>query len=63
MIDEEMMTVGEVAVFLRVTPRTVYSLIRERAIPNFKVGGQYRFRKTLLESWLKESPARQAVET
>lgn len=38
-------TVEEVAVALRLHPYTIRRLCRERKIPGFKFGGQWRFKK------------------
>jgi excisionase family DNA binding protein len=48
------MTVSEVAEFLRVTPPTVYRLLRKNKLPGFRVGGDYRFHRKTLERWLVE---------
>jgi excisionase family DNA binding protein len=37
---------------LKVTPRTVYRLIRAGELPAVRVGRQWRFRRADLESWL-----------
>jgi excisionase family DNA binding protein len=52
----EIMTVGEVAWYLRLNKKTIYRLISEGNIPAAKVGRQYRFSKTAINDWLhKES--------
>jgi excisionase family DNA binding protein len=48
------MTVKEVAAFLRINPHTVYKLVRSDEIPSFKVGGDYRFNREGIEKWLAE---------
>ncbi len=48
------MTLEEVAVFLRVHPSTVYRLLRLRHIPAFKVGSDWRFRRESIEDWLAQ---------
>lgn len=49
------MTVEEVAKYLGVHMVTVYRLLRETDIPAFKLKGQWRFRKTILDEWLDKS--------
>ena len=48
------MTVAEVAESLKVDKSTVYRLIRDREIPAFKVGADWRFDKGAIEKWLVE---------
>ena len=45
MIKTDVMTVREVAEYLKVKARTIYRLVANGEIPGFKVGGSWRFRK------------------
>jgi len=47
------MTTKEVAQYLRVDPYTIYRLVSQKKIPAFKIGNQWRFRRSILERWLK----------
>ena len=50
----EIMTIDEVSKLLRVTPRAVYHLVRDKKIPALKVGTNYRFyRKAVFEAMSK----------
>jgi excisionase family DNA binding protein len=49
----ETYTVEEVAGALKVDPYTVRRLCRERKIPAFKFGGQWRFKKSKIDAWLE----------
>jgi len=51
----ELMTLEEVADYLRVTKTTVYRLLRQGKIPANKVGRQWRFDKTSIDKWLRRS--------
>lgn len=51
MVDSEMLTVRELAALLRVSGKTAYALVREGEVPGFKVGGQWRFRRSDIETW------------
>jgi excisionase family DNA binding protein len=56
----ELMTLAELATYLRVSKRTAYRLAYEGAVPAVKVGGQWRVPRTALESQLAptdEKPA------
>ena len=47
-----LMTIKEAAAYLKLNYMTLYRLSREGKIPAFKVGGNWRFKKTLLDQWL-----------
>ncbi len=47
----EVYTVEEVATALKLHPYTIRRLSRERKIPAFKFGGQWRFRKDEIDRW------------
>jgi excisionase family DNA binding protein len=53
MAQEEFMTTKEVAQYLRVDPYTIYRLVSQKKIPAFKIGNQWRFKRSVLERWLK----------
>jgi excisionase family DNA binding protein len=46
------MTVREVADYLRVNQRTVYRLAAENRLPGFKVGANWRFKRDDLDGWI-----------
>ena len=49
----QVLTVAEVAAFLRVNRSTVYKLIRRGELPAFKVGSDWRFNRTQIEELFK----------
>jgi len=49
---EEVMTLEEVAEYLKIAKPTLYRLLEEGKIPAFKVGNQWRFTKELINQWL-----------
>ena len=51
-MDESFLTTEEVLDYLQVNLRTVYRLIKAGKIPAVRVGRQWRFRKTDIDSWL-----------
>ena len=53
--DGEILTLEEVAVYLKAGKRTVYRLAQQGVIPAFKLGGTWRFRRSELDSWIAES--------
>jgi excisionase family DNA binding protein len=48
------MTLEEVAEFLHVHPSTVYRLLKDKRIPAFKIGSDWRFNLESIEKWVKE---------
>lgn len=50
-----LLTPEEVADYLRVNRFTIYRWVSEKKLPAIKVGNQLRFRRSLLERWLKQN--------
>ena len=50
----EILTLSEVAAWLKVHPISIYRLLRKRAIPAFKVGSDWRFVARDLDLWLEQ---------
>ena len=50
----DIMTIEEVADYLRINKKTAYRLAGEEKLPGFKVGGAWRFRRSEIESWIDE---------
>lgn len=48
----ELMTVQELANYLRVTKKTIYRLLERGSIPAVKVGHNWRFEKAAIDEWL-----------
>jgi len=46
----EILTLEEVATYLKVTTRTIYRMLDENQIPAFKIRGTWRFRKDEIEA-------------
>ena len=52
MIDRELLTIEEIADYLRVKKRTVYEWLKQGKIPAIKTVGQWRFKKKQIDAWL-----------
>jgi nitrogen PTS system EIIA component len=52
-MQSEIMTVNEVADYLRVNPQTVYRKAKSGELPSVRIGRAIRFRRDTLEDWLK----------
>ena len=50
----DILTLEEVASYLRLTPQTIYKWAQEKRIPGAKLGKEWRFRKSIVDRWLDE---------
>ena len=50
---DDILTLPGVAGLLKVAEKTVYGLAQKGDLPAFKVGGQWRFRRTAIDSWIE----------
>ncbi len=51
-IRTQIMTPKEAAKYLGLHIITIYRLVKKGGLPGFKVGGQWRFKKDLLDEWI-----------
>lgn len=51
--EREILTLSEVAEYLKVAERTIYRLVGARKLPAFKVGGSWRFARADIDKWIK----------
>jgi len=51
---DNIMTLEEVAEYLRLTPQTIYTWAQEKKIPAVKLGKEWRFRRSLIDKWFNE---------
>ena len=56
----EILTIKEVAEYLKVTERTIYRLAGAKKIPAFKVGGTWRFSRADIDEWIKRQSSDQS---
>jgi PTS system nitrogen regulatory IIA component len=52
MIEDDILTIEEVAKYLRVSERTVYDWSQRGEIPSGKIGTVWRFKKSEIEKWV-----------
>lgn len=52
-MNTDIMTIQEVAEYLKLKLKTAYHLAANGSIPAFKVGGSWRFRRSEIEKWIK----------
>lgn len=53
-MESDVMTMREVADYLKINEKTAYKLTADGKIPGFKVGGAWRFRKSEIDKWSVE---------
>jgi len=51
---DEILTIQEIAEYLKLNEKTAYRLASEGKLPGFKVGGSWRFKRVDLEKWIEE---------
>ena len=49
--DAKVLTVGELAVYLRVHRSTLYRLLKKGQLPGFKIGSDWRFNVEVIDHW------------
>ena len=52
--NDKIMTLEEVADYLRVTPQTIYTWAQEKKMPAAKLGKEWRFKKSMIDKWFNE---------
>jgi PTS system nitrogen regulatory IIA component len=62
MMDDDILTIEEVAKYLRVSERTVYDWAQKGEIPAGKIGTVWRFKKMEIEKWVNDRLAVRTME-
>jgi len=50
----EILTTKQLAEYLQMDEVTIYRLARKGLIPSVKIAGQWRFKKDVIDNWIKE---------
>lgn len=50
---DQLMTIDEVAAYMRISRFTVYRLAKDHSIPATKIGRQWRFQKEEIDQWVR----------
>lgn len=59
---DSVMTLDELASYLKVPKSTLYKLVQDGKVPGQKVGKQWRFAKVSIDRWLAaEAPTKGAI--
>ncbi len=51
---DKIMTLEELANYLRLKPQTIYSWAQEKKIPAAKLGKEWRFKKSIIDKWFNQ---------
>nr|NQU90427.1 helix-turn-helix domain-containing protein [Bacteroidota bacterium] len=51
---EEILTLEEVAKYLKLKPQTIYTWSQKGTIPAVKIGKEWRFRRSVIDRWFNE---------
>ena len=54
-MNDEILTLKEVAQYLKLAEKTAYRLAAEGKLPGFKVGGSWRFKRQDMETWIEDN--------
>jgi excisionase family DNA binding protein len=57
---DEVLTTAETCRYLKVAPRTLYRYIKQKRVPAFKLGKDWRFVKSELELWVRKQSRAQS---
>lgn len=52
MLNSGLMTIEDLAAYLKVSRRTIYEWLKSNKIPALKLVGQWRFKKDKIDEWL-----------
>ncbi|GAB4165903.1 MAG: helix-turn-helix domain-containing protein [Planctomycetota bacterium] len=62
-MNDEILTIREVAELLKINEKTAYRLAAEGRLPGFKVGGSWRFERQEISNWIKRQTEGKRQET
>ena len=60
---DEIMTVKQLAEYLKLNFQTVYKKVQKGEIPGSKIGRGWRFQKVIIDRWLSEEKAVTKIKT
>ena len=49
----EVMNIRQASQYLGVSPDTLYKYVSEERIPAFKLGNRWKFKKSILDTWME----------
>ncbi len=61
-MSDQILTLKEVAEYLKLAEKTAYRLAAEGKLPGFKVGGSWRFKESDIESWIEQKKTKDSSQ-
>jgi len=61
-MEDKLLSISEVANYLKIPKSTIYKLSQRKGLPSCKIGKQLRFRKSSVDNWLADQETPQDVE-
>ena len=61
-MEADILTIKDVAEYLKIKEKTAYKLAAEGKLPGFKAGGSWRFRQSEIEKWIKRQERQERKE-
>jgi excisionase family DNA binding protein len=59
MTNDDILTMAELADYLKIAEKTAYRFASEGKIPGFRIGSAWRFRKGEIDRWIAEQEQKQ----
>ena len=53
-MSDQILTIKELADYLKLAEKTAYRLAAEGKLPGFKVGGSWRFKRDDVDQWIEQ---------
>lgn len=50
---DDILTIKDLAKYLKLNEKTAYRLVSDGKIPGFKVGGSWRFQRSDIQTWME----------
>jgi excisionase family DNA binding protein len=54
MFINELMTIEDLAAYLKVSRRTIYEWLKLNKVPALKIVGQWRFKREQIDAWMEQ---------
>ncbi len=54
-MSDEIMTVKDLAIYLKLNYQTIYKKVQKNQIPGNKIGSSWRFHKNVIDRWFAEN--------
>ena len=51
---EELLTIDELAKYLKISKHTIYKMLEKGEIPAFKIANQWRFKRSDIDEWIEK---------